>query len=93
MKTLIEISGDDMIELQWMAARYAHDRNTFASDTVNRITAKMILSGIYPKPDITRKDDENEHTTIWAKDGQFGWPMELIERYGWDGRKQRKDKR
>ena len=88
MRTLISISDDDMIELQWMAARYAHERNTFASDTINTVTARMIISGIYPKTDTTR----HEYPTVWAKDGQFGWPMELIERYGWDGRKLRKDK-
>ena len=84
---LPNITNDDLIDMQWMAARYAQDRMTFSTDTVNQITARMIENGVYPRPDKTRSDDGTP--TVWAKDGSFGWPMRLIERYGWDGRKQR----
>ena len=39
---MTNIDPNDLIELQWMAARYAHERKTFASDTVNQITLRMI---------------------------------------------------
>ena len=84
---LPNITNDDLIDMQWMAARYAQDRMTFSTDTVNQITARMIENGVYPRPDKTRSDDGTP--TVWAKDGSFGWPTQLIERYGWDGRKQR----
>lgn len=82
---LPNITNDDLIDMQWMAARYAQDRMTFSTDTVNQITARMIENGVYPRPDKTRSDDGTP--TVWAKDGSFGWPTQLIERYGWDGRK------
>lgn len=86
-----KINDIDLIELQWMAARYAHERKTFASETVNSITLRMIEAGIYPTPDRVRGDDVTG-PTVWVKDGDFGWPTEMIEKHGWDGRKLRKDK-
>lgn len=85
-----KINDIDLIELQWMAARYAHERKTFASDTLNRITLKMIENGIYPTPDHVRSDGING-PTVWVKDGDFGWPTDMIEKHGWDGRKLRKE--
>jgi hypothetical protein len=80
---LPNITNEDLINMQWMAARYAQDRKTFSTDTVNQITARMIENGVYPRPDKTRSDDGTP--TVWARDGSFGWPTQLIERYGWDG--------
>lgn len=77
-----------LLDLQWMAARYANERSTFAPNNVNEITLKMIESGVYPSPDRTRDAPES---TVWVKDGGFGWPTDLIEKHGWDGRKQRKE--
>ena len=83
------MNATDMIELQWMAARYAHERRTFASHTVNQITLRMIEAGIYPTPDIVRGDDA-PIPTVWVRDGDFGWPTDMIDKHGWDGRKLRK---
>lgn len=91
MNNLTNLNANDLVELQWMAARYAHERKTFASDTVNSITLRMIEAGIYPSPDRVRGDDTTG-PTVWVKDGDFGWPLAMIEKHGWDGRKQRKDK-
>lgn len=88
---MTNLNANDLVELQWMAARYAHERKTFASDTVNSITLRMIEAGIYPSPDRVRGDDTTG-PTVWVKDGDFGWPLAMIEKHGWDGRKQRKDK-
>jgi len=82
----IQISNDDVIQLQWMAARYAHNRRSYSTGMVNDITLKMIQNGIYPTPDQTRDAPE---PTVWAKDGDFGWPADLIEKHGWNGCKQR----
>ena len=77
--------NEDMIELQWMAARYAHDRRSYSTDTVNSITLRMIRSGIFPRPD--RADIRSSpKPTVWVRDADFGWPTALIEQYGWDGR-------
>lgn len=89
---MTNLNANDLVELQWMAARYAHERKTFASDTVNSITLRMIEAGIYPTPDRVRGDDTTG-PTVWVKDGDFGWPLAMIEKHGWDGRKQRKDVR
>lgn len=85
-----KINDIDLIELQWMAARYAHERKTFASETVNSITLRMIEAGIYPTPDRVRGDDTTG-PVVWVKDGDFGWPTEMIDKHGWDGRKLRKE--
>lgn len=74
---------NDIVELQWLAARYAHERMTYAADKVNAITARMIDAGIVPQTDPIRGDVP----TVWVRDGSFGWPKPLIEKYGWDGRK------
>ena len=87
MNNLTNLNANDLIELQWMAARYAHDRHTFSTDTVNQITLRMIEAGIYPTPDHVRGATG---PTVWVKDGDFGWPTAMIERHGWDGRKQQK---
>jgi hypothetical protein len=79
-----QINAIDMIDLQWMAARYAHERRTFSPHTVNTITVKMIQDGVMPMADTTRDAPE---PTVWVRDGDFGWPMDLVEKYGWDGRK------
>lgn len=80
----------DLCDLQWMAARYAHNRRSYSTGMMNDLTLKMIESGVYPRPDKTRSDDGTP--TVWARDGSFGWPTQLIERYGWDGRKNRETK-
>lgn len=84
------MTNEDMIELQWMAARYAQGRMTFATDTVNSITLRMIESGIYPTPDHTRGYGAPS-PTVWVYDGSFGWPMQHVEKHGWDGRKLRRE--
>ena len=86
----ILIGSDDLRELQWMAARYAHERKTFATNTVNQITLRMIQGGIYPTPDHVRGDGING-PTVWVKDGGFGWPTDMIEKHGWNGRKLKKE--
>jgi hypothetical protein len=82
------INNNDLHDLQWMAARYAHNRRSYSTGMINDITLKMIQNGIYPMPDQTREDAPEP--TVWAKDGDFGWPLKMIEDHGWDGRKQRK---
>lgn len=49
----------------------------------------MIEIGIMPKVD---KNRGAAKPTIWVKDGAYGWPSILIQRYGWDGRKITEDK-
>lgn len=80
------ISNMDLRDIQVYAARYAHNRMTFATQTVNDFTAKLIEAGIPLCVDQTR-DAEKPDGTVWVKDGGFGWPEHLIEKYGWDGRK------
>lgn len=80
------ISNMDLRDIQVYAARYAHNRKTFATDTVNNFTAKLIEAGISLCVDQTR-DAEKPDGTVWVKDGGYGWPNHLIEKYGWDGRK------
>ena len=77
---------NDMIQLQWMAARYANGRSTMAPAIINQITVRMIENGIllYPDGEGVR---QSERPTVWVRDGTTGWPFELIEKYGWDGRK------
>lgn len=90
MNNMTNLTDQDLIELQWMAARYAHERMTFSADIVNSITLRMIESGIYPTPDRVR-GDETTGPTVWVKDGSFGWPTQHIEKHGWDGRKLRRE--
>jgi hypothetical protein len=85
----LPIDAIDLIDFQWMAARYAHNRRTFAANTVNKATAKLLDAGYKLFPDGTRDAPE---ATVWVKDGDFGWPDDLIEKYGWDGRKNRETK-
>jgi hypothetical protein len=94
------IGNQDLIDMQIYAARYAHNRRTFAAHTMNQITLKMIENGIYPIPDTTRNHFEEPDSTegapsptVWVRDGDFGWPMDLIEKHGWDGRKLRPESR
>ena len=89
MSQIQNISSQDVIDLQWMAARYAHNRQSYSTGMVNDLTVKMIQNGIYPLPDQTREAPE---PTVWVKDSMFGWPENLIEKYGWDGRKNRETK-
>lgn len=83
------ISNMDLRDIQVYAARYAHNRMTFATQTVNDFTAKLIEAGIPLVVDQTRDADKPDGT-VWVKDGGFGWPEHLIEKYGWDGRKLQK---
>jgi hypothetical protein len=80
------VSNFDLRDIQVYAARYAHNHMTFAPLTVNNFTALLIEAGIPLCVDQTR-DAEKPDGTVWVKDGGFGWPDHLIEKYGWDGRK------
>ena len=80
----------DLCDLQWMAARYAHNRRSYSTGMMNDLTLKMIENGVYPPPDQTRDAPE---PTVWVCDGDFGWPLKYIEKHGWNGRKLRKDER
>lgn len=57
----------------WMARRYAHGRSTYAVAEVNDCTALALELGL---------KIANDKGTVWAKDRDFGWPTELIEKYG-----------
>lgn len=62
-------------ELYWMARRYAHGRRTYAPDYYNRAIAAALNAGVDLKP-------PSGDGTIWAKDGDCGWPLDLIEKHG-----------
>ena len=89
MNNVLPIDSADLIDFQWMAARYAHNRRTYAAITVNKATARLLDAGYHLLADPTREAPE---PTVWVKDGDFGWPEDLIERYGWNGRKQQENK-
>ena len=90
MKKSIEkelgLSRQDILDLQTYAARYAHERRSVAPYAMNSITCKLIEAGIYPYADHVRADVDGP-PTVWVKDGDFGWPLDLIEKHGWDGKK------
>lgn len=50
-----------IVDLHWMARRYADGRRTYAPGVVNNVSRWLIANGIQP---IAGADD-----TIWAKDG------------------------
>ena len=76
----------DMIELQYIASKLAN-KNEQHSFTVNMITARMIDAGLNPIVDYSRGSPK---PTIWSMDKKYGWPSLLIDKYGWDGRKEQK---
>jgi hypothetical protein len=82
------INDRDMAEMQIYAARYAHNRRTFATQTMNQITAQLLDAGFILIADATR---DAPQPTVWAMDGDFGWPQDLIAKYGWDGKRMQKE--
>ena len=82
------MSEGDLRNLQWMASRYASKRSSYAVSEINEITARLIDSGINLYADAVKNE---ENPTVWACDGDFGWPHLLIDKYGWDGKKQQKE--
>ena len=79
------IEDVEVMELQFYAARYAHNRISYATQTINQITARLLDAGFILIADTTRDAPE---PTVWVKDGDFGWPDESIAKYGWDGCRQ-----
>jgi hypothetical protein len=55
-----------VVDLQWMARRYADGRKTYAPSMVNDITLQALRMGIPIKK-------ANEDEEIWAYDGMFGY--------------------
>jgi hypothetical protein len=88
MKNQMPIDKHDLVDLQIYAARYAHNRRSVSTYALNSITEKLIKAGYNLIADTTRDAPE---PTVWVMDGDFGWPMDLVEKYGWDGRKQPSD--
>lgn len=72
-------------ETLWMARRYAHGRMTVVPWAYNKAAAVAIELGLMDEKSM---DTANIHegdlvdSTVWAKDGGFGWPDELIEKHG-----------
>ena len=81
----VSIDAKHLRELQFAARAYADGRCTGIVDSVNKATAALLDAGV---PLITGAF-LGEQPSIWATDGDFGPPTELIERYGLDGKKVR----
>lgn len=70
-------------QLQFWARRYANDRQTYAVEDVNSLTAKLIELGGKLTPETAGK----EKGSVWANDGCFvGNKHKYIGKYGKDGR-------
>lgn len=78
----VEIDVKHLTVLQYAAAQYADGRMTAFVDDVNKATAALIEAGV---PLATR----HGQSSVWATDGNFGPPNDLIEKYGNDGKKAR----
>jgi hypothetical protein len=78
----VEIDSHHLQQLQYAAREYADGRCTYIVRNVNEATAAMLDAGVEC---LVR----NNTQTIWANDGHFGAPSDLIDKYGNDGTKAR----
>ena len=78
----VSIDAKHLTELQYAAREYADRRCTYIVDSVNQATAALIEAGV-------KLSTRSGVDSVWAIDGNFGAPSELIERYGLDGKKVR----
>lgn len=82
---MINLNVDDVLDLQYMATCWArHDQ--ICVYAMNQITLRVIEAGIYPRCYV---GDGSAVPTVWVYCPDLGWPTDLIERHGWDGRKRR----
>jgi hypothetical protein len=80
----VEIDAHHLRELQFAARAYAHNRQTGIVDSVNKATAALLDAGVQ-----LSTSSWSEEMSVWATDGNFGPPHDLIEKYGLDGKKAR----
>jgi hypothetical protein len=70
-------------QFKWLhlkAREYAKARKTYIVSDMNRITTKIIeVLRIKPLP--------INSSGIWVNDGDYGYPTDLVEKYGWEGEK------
>lgn len=76
----VSIDAKHLTELQYAAREYADGRCTYIVDSVNQATAALIEAGV-------KLSSRVGMDSVWANDGDFGPPTELIEKYGLDGKK------
>ena len=78
----VEIDSKQLAELQYAAREYADGRMTGIAQAVNEATAALLDAGV-------KLQRRHGQESVWATDGNFGPPHDLIAKYGLDGKKVR----
>jgi hypothetical protein len=78
----VSIDAKHLAELQYAAREYVDGRMTYLTQSVNDATAVLLDAGV-------KLHTRHGQPSVWATDGNFGPPHDLIEKYGIDGKKAR----